>query len=85
MNNTKFDIIIIGAGIAGLYSAYKIRKQFPDMSVLLLERSPKNEIGGRAGNVTFQNTTVVTGAGIGRKEKDKFIDEFIERIGYSIR
>lgn len=80
ITNTKFDIIIIGTGIAGLYSAYKIQKQFPDVSVLLLERNPKNEIGGRAGNVTFQNTTVVTGAGIGRKEKDKLLMNLLKEL-----
>ena len=36
-----YDIIIIGAGIAGLYSAYKITKQSPETNLILLESNEK--------------------------------------------
>jgi hypothetical protein len=68
-----YDITIIGGGIAGLYSAYKIRKMSPKTRVLLLERSNRRDLGGRASNVPFHGLSVVTGAGIGRKKKDKLL------------
>uniref|UniRef100_A0A6C0F4Z1 Amine oxidase domain-containing protein n=1 Tax=viral metagenome TaxID=1070528 RepID=A0A6C0F4Z1_9ZZZZ len=39
------DVIIVGGGISGLYTAYRICNQFPDKTVLLLESS--DELGGR--------------------------------------
>ncbi len=34
------DVIIIGAGFTGLWSAISIKEKFPDKSVLMVERSP---------------------------------------------
>ena len=39
------DVIIVGGGISGLYTAYRICNQSPDKTVLLLESS--DELGGR--------------------------------------
>lgn len=70
MNNVV-DIIIIGGGIAGLYAAYQIKRLAPpNTTFLVLEKNPKQWLGGRAGNETFYGTNVVVGAGVGRKEKD---------------
>ena len=33
-----YDVVIIGGGIAGLYSAYNIHKMSPTTSVVVLER-----------------------------------------------
>src|SRR5690606_4743607 len=39
MDDSKlFDITIIGGGIVGLASAYKIQKQYPQFKVLVLEK-----------------------------------------------
>lgn len=66
-----FDVIIIGSGMSGLYSALKVKKLCPELSFLVIE---KNELfGGRSYNYRFENTDVVTGAGIGRKNKDKHL------------
>ena len=40
--NKIYDTIIVGAGIAGLYAAYKIKKTDPKKSVLIMEKSPKS-------------------------------------------
>jgi hypothetical protein len=40
-----YDIVIIGAGIAGLYSAYKIQKTHPHLKCIILEK--ESELGGR--------------------------------------
>ena len=38
MENNSFDIIIIGGGIVGLASAYKINLKYPDKKILVLEK-----------------------------------------------
>jgi hypothetical protein len=93
MANIEYDIIIIGSGIAGLYSAYKIKLFNPNLSVLILEKNKKQWIGGRTSNEEFYGTDVVTGAGVGRKHKDHLLvnllnelhvpyHEFISRSNY---
>ena len=63
MNN--YDIIIIGSGISGLYSAYNILKKNKNIKLLILERN--NYLGGRI--LTFSkiinnhNYTFEEGAG----------------------
>ena len=72
MDQKYYDIIIIGSGIAGLYSAYNIAK-LSSKSFLILEKNSKRWIGGRANNDEFYGTNIVTGAGIGRTHKDKIL------------
>lgn len=70
--NSAVDVIIIGAGISGLYAAYQIKHvSSPNTSFLVLEKSNKQWMGGRTGNESFYGVDVVTGAGIGRKNKDR--------------
>lgn len=76
----QYDIIIIGSGIAGLYSAYKIRQFNPDLSVLILEKNKKEWIGGRTNNEPFYGTEVVTGAGIVRKNKDYLLVDLLKQL-----
>ena len=80
MNKTHFDIIIIGSGIAGLYSAYNIQQLAPNKTFLVLEKYKKKWIGGRINNEEFYGTTVVTGAGIGRKNKDHLLQELLKEL-----
>ena len=68
-----YDYIIIGAGIAGLYTAYNVKKTHPNSSFLLLEANHKKYIGGRIHQEIFADHLVTTGAGIGRKAKDKYL------------
>ena len=78
-----YDVCIIGSGMAGLYTAYKFKKFYPDMSFLILEKT--NTIGGRAGNASFSNTQVVTGAGVGRKSKDKLLSSLLNDLHFEIK
>ena len=55
-----YDIIIIGGGIAGLYTAYKLIKKNPNQKILILERNRK--IGGRIDTYTDKYYTVEAGA-----------------------
>ena len=77
----KYDIIIIGSGISGLYAAYNIKKMSPDKSFLILEKYKKQWIGGRTSNELFYGTEIVTGAGIGRKKKDKLLHKLLDELG----
>lgn len=40
-----FDYIIIGAGISGLYCAYKLKQKFPTSNIIILEKDTR--LGGR--------------------------------------
>ena len=73
MSSRYYDIIIIGSGMSELYSAYNIKNTSPNTSFLILEKYKKNWIGGRTSNKQFYGTEIVTGAGIGRKSKDKLL------------
>ena len=76
-----YDVIIVGSGIAGLYSAYNIKQMSPNTSFMVLEKYKKQWIGGRLNNEEFYGTSVVTGAGIGRKEKDYLLVDLLEKMG----
>lgn len=78
--HNRYDIVIIGGGIAGLYSAYKILQMSPETKILVLERYKRKWLGGRTSNETFQGTTVVNGAGVGRKEKDKLLIKLLKEL-----
>ena len=75
MSNEK-DVIIIGAGIAGLYAGYKLLKQNPRCKILLLEKNDK--VGGRMGSEQFYDTEIEIGAGIGRFEKDVLLKKLLK-------
>ena len=79
-SNNRYDIIIIGGGIAGLYSAYNIQKMSPHCKILVLESYKKKWLGGRISNEIFQGVQVVTGAGVGRKEKDYLLIDLLKEL-----
>ena len=76
----QYDIIIVGSGIAGLYSAYLIKKLAPNVSFVILEKNRKKWIGGRTNNDSFYGTNIVTGAGIARKNKDKLLLRLLDEL-----
>lgn len=75
------DTLIIGAGYAGLYSAHLISK-LKGNKTIILER--ESDIGGRASNVQFGGATVVTGAGIGRYDKDVYLKRLMSDMDFPI-
>ena len=57
-----YDVVVIGGGIAGLYTAYQILRKSPSMRVLLLEK--RRDLGGRIyTSHDFPDTPVEGGAG----------------------
>ena len=82
MDARYFDVIIIGSGMAGLYSALKIKKMCPGVSFIVIEKN--NLYGGRSYDYDFENTSVVTGAGIGRKNKDTLLLKLMKKFNIPI-
>ena len=50
------------------------------MIKIILEKYKKEWIGGRTSNDMFYGTEVVTGAGIGRKKKDKLLYKLLNEL-----
>ena len=69
-------IRVVGAGIAGLYAAYKLKKLGLDVRVY--EKSGR--IGGRVGTMRFAGRDVPTGAGVGRG-KDVLLRALCDELG----
>lgn len=80
-----YDIIIIGSGMAGLYSAYNIQTTAPHTSFLILEKFHKQWVGGRTSNETFYGTQVVTGAGIGRNDTNPLLIHLMKELNIPFR
>jgi hypothetical protein len=78
MTTKNYDYVIIGGGIAGLYSAYNILQKNPKSKIIILEKNKK--IGGRIGLETFEGVPVVIGAGIGRKKKDTLLINLLNKL-----
>ena len=64
-----YDYIILGGGVAGLYTAYHILQSSPDSSLLILEK--ENLLGGRID--TFQDEHMKVEAGAGRFHEDQVL------------
>ena len=78
--NKHYDIIIVGAGLAGLYSAYIIKKLSPKTNLLILESNRRPYIGGRIGNAMFYGANIVVGAGVGRKDTDYLLIKLLKEL-----
>jgi protoporphyrinogen oxidase len=73
-----YDIIVIGGGIAGIYTTYQICKKNPKKKVLLLEKDGR--LGGRIH--TFSNEYMTVEAGAGRLSGSQpLIMELIRELG----
>lgn len=61
-----YDIVIVGGGIAGVYTTYNLNKKYPDLKVLLLEKNDR--YGGRVytHHKKIDNTDYVMDLGAGR-------------------
>jgi hypothetical protein len=66
--------------MAGLYSALKIKKYSPKMSFLILEQHKKEWVGGRTSNEMFYGAKIVTGAGIGRLDKNPLLINLMKEM-----
>ena len=81
---TTYDYIILGGGIAGLYTLYKLSKKYPTKSFILLEKSER--FGGRVHSVQLHPNTNdpenILEAGAGRfAESHTRLQELIREFG----
>lgn len=71
MENNKYDVIIIGAGPSGIFCAYELKKQRPDLKILMIEKGraienrqcPKRKTKKCVGCQPCSITTGFAGAG----------------------
>lgn len=77
--------VIIGGGIAGLYAAWRLcdnnnknHHYHQEQRILVLEKN--DVLGGRARTQSFVGTTIQTGAGVGRKDKDKRLTALLRAL-----
>jgi hypothetical protein len=80
MTTNNYDIVIVGAGLAGLYSAYNIKKMSPKTNLLVLESNRRPYIGGRIGNHNFYGEQIVIGAGVGRQDTDELLIKLLKEL-----
>src|SRR4051794_27705632 len=90
MDQTIFDVIIVGGGIVGLGAAYKIQKRHPGKKILVLEKEPKlsmHQTGRNSGVIhsglyykpgSYRAKNCVTG----RRELVKFCEE--HKVAYDV-
>lgn len=75
-----YDVVIIGGGIAGIYTMYKLCRQSPEIRVLLLEK--ENYLGGRV--YTYEDDSMLVEGGAGRFSKNhRFLNELIAELKLS--
>jgi hypothetical protein len=75
-----YDIIILGGGIAGLFTTYELSKKYPTVKILLLEKSDR--LGGRV--FTYHDKLMTVDAGAGRFSKDHIhVVKLIKELGLS--
>ena len=81
----RYDYIILGGGIAGLYTIYKLSIQYPTKSFLLLEKT--NRFGGRVHSVQLHPSNdpeYILEAGAGRFSQHHLnLQKLIQELGLS--
>ena len=80
-----YDVIIVGAGMAGLYTAFLLKSQNPKISLLVIEQNSKEHLGGRANTELFYGTKIAIGAGIGRTKKDKLLAQLMHHFKMPVK
>ena len=73
-----YDYIIIGSGIAGLYTALKLKKKHS--SFLILEKNSRHFLGGRTRTDSFFGCHISPGAGILKKNKDSLVIDLLNSL-----
>lgn len=72
------EFTICGAGIAGLYTAYKLLLINPNSKITIIEKN--KYIGGRINVTSFCGVNIPIGAGIGRKNKDNLLIQLLDDL-----
>ena len=81
-NHANYDLVIIGGGISGLYTLYKLSSTYPHLKIRLLETS--HRYGGRiySHKETIDKQEYVMDLGAGRLGyHHKLINNLISELG----
>ena len=91
-SETKFDVVVIGAGVVGMAAAYHIKENSPEKEVLVVERYADVGQGNTArSNAMFRNTftspdnQVLAGSSIDfylHVQRELGVDIGIDLVGY---
>ena len=81
----KYDITIVGGGISGLYSAYQLKKAYPEKSIALFESLPI--LGGRIQTGSFADGFFQPAYGALRIEPDfqTETDRFVKELKIQVK
>ena len=84
MTSKKYDYLIIGGGIGGLYTAYKIKQKQSHFSVCIVEK--ENRLGGRIFDVNHQGKDNFVAIG-GRRINSRHTDvlELSKELGIELQ
>ena len=50
-----YDVLIVGAGVSGATAAYTLKKQCPELKILIIEG--KDRVGGRTHTIELNSAT----------------------------
>lgn len=81
-NTNNYDLVIIGGGISGIYTLYKLSSKYPQLKILLLESSER--YGGRIVSYkeTIDGEEYIMDLGAGRLgHHHKLINNLINELG----
>jgi len=82
----EIDIAVVGAGVSGAYSAWRLKQQFPKKKIALFEYS--NRVGGRLYSVTLPGMPHVHAEVGGMRfipASQAFVTDLIEELGLKRR
>lgn len=78
-------IAIIGSGISGLYTAYKLKKKHGLLNSQIDIFEKNKIIGGRIKTIEFDDENVIAGAGVGRLKKDKLLFNLCKELNVATK
>lgn len=78
--NSNYDVVIIGGGIAGLYTAYQLSKT--NKNFILIERD--SQLGGRIKMDKIDGVDIPTGASYLKWNKDKSLRKLISDLDIEV-
>jgi len=81
MNVYNYDFLIVGAGIAGCYTAMNLSKKYPDKKILLIEKS--NRIGGRLYSPKIAEGGILEAGAARFSNRHTLLMKLIDDLGFS--
>ncbi len=83
--NKRYDVLVIGAGIIGLSSAYHIKENHPDLSVLIIDRAAAAGQGDTAkSNAALRDTFTSTVNRTLARSSIEFYKHVQSEIGFNL-